>query len=271
METNLIEESSEFIIEEPSELTNFNRPSILIVDDEKRLLKSLARLLEDSFLVHTASGGKEGLSILEKEAISLALLDINMPGMTGVDMLRQIREETKDIKVIMMTGRRDYDSAIKCADLNVQGFIEKPFDVDTLAERMQMLIGGNCRPLLSEILGDNAEEILLASSSMTKTAIEYIEKNFNLNISREKIAAHLEISPAYLSTLFHRECGIHLKRFINRYKMTYCRKKLERNPYTNIKDLALSVAVRDVNHFGKLFKKETGMTPLKFKDSLIND
>ena len=258
-------------IEETFDQDNFIRPSILIVDDEKRLLKSLARLLEDSFQVHTASGGEEGLFILEKEAISLALLDINMPGMTGVDMLQQIRQETEDLKVIMMTGRRDYDAAIRCADLNVQGFIEKPFDVDVLAERMQRLIGGNCTPLLSEILGDDCEEIITAASATTMATIEYIEKNFHLNVSREKIAAYLEISPAYLSTLFHKDCHIHLKRFINRYKMIYCKKKFENNPYANVKELAVSVAVPDVNHFGKLFKKETGMTPLKFKESVIRD
>lgn len=263
METN--------VMGEPMEQVNLTRPSILIVDDEKRLLKSLSRLLEDSFQVHTASDGAEGLSILEKEAISLALLDINMPGMTGVDMLQQIRREMNDLKVIMMTGRRDYESVVKCADLNVQGFIEKPFDVDTLAERMQQLIGGNCTPLLSEILGDHCEEILASASAATMTAIEYIENNFHYNITREKVARHLEISPAYLSTLFHRDCHIHLKRFINRYKMIYCKKKLENNPYANIKELGRSVSVPDVNHFSKLFKKETGMTPLKYKEYVIRD
>ncbi|MDH3973130.1 MAG: response regulator [Deltaproteobacteria bacterium] len=263
METN--------IMMEPMEDANMARPAILIVDDEKRLLKSLARLLEDSFQVHTASGVEEGLSILDREAISLALLDINMPGMTGVDMLKKIRQEMMDLKVIMMTGRRDYESVVKCADLNVQGFIEKPFDVDVLAERMQLLIGGNCTPLLSEILGDDCEELLSSLSATTRAAIEYIEKSFHLNINREKIAAYLEISPAYLSTLFHKDCHIHLKRFINRYKMIYCKKKLENNPYANVKELARSIGVSDVNHFGKLFKKETGMTPLKFKDFIIRD
>ncbi len=67
------------------------RPSILIVDDDRSLLESYTVLLEDEFLVHTVETGEEALRLLQRENINVILLDIRLPGMDGMEVLRRAK------------------------------------------------------------------------------------------------------------------------------------------------------------------------------------
>lgn len=82
------------------------------------------------------------------------------------------------------------------------------------------------------------------------------------------MAAHLDITPAYLGRLFQKECGIGLKEYIERCKVEKSREQFANSPHVSIKKVAASVGISNVNHFCKLFKKYTGLTPSRFrKDS----
>ncbi|MDD5330905.1 MAG: response regulator, partial [Sulfuricella sp.] len=73
-----------------------NLPTVLVVDDEVRSQESLRRTLEEEFEVYTASGADEALALLEHEWVDVILCDQRMPGTSGVDFLRQVRERWPD-------------------------------------------------------------------------------------------------------------------------------------------------------------------------------
>jgi DNA-binding response OmpR family regulator len=86
------------------------RKTILIIDDERGMLESLGELFIDSFDVLKAKDGKEGLSLLGSLRIDIVLLDLRLPGMDGVEVLKSIRELSKTVPVIVMTAHSTIES-----------------------------------------------------------------------------------------------------------------------------------------------------------------
>ena len=106
-------------------------PSILIVDDEPSILQSLSGLLADEgFEIKTASNGYEGLKIIEEGSPDLVLLDIWMPGIDGIETLKEIRKSYANIPVIIITGHGTIETAVKATKLGAYDLIEKPLSID---------------------------------------------------------------------------------------------------------------------------------------------
>jgi two-component system nitrogen regulation response regulator NtrX len=108
-------------------------PSILIVDDEPSILQSLSGLLADEgFEVETATNGYEGLKIVEEKSPDLVLLDIWMPGIDGIETLKEIKKNYPTIPVIIITGHGTIETAVKATKLGAYDLIEKPLSIDNI-------------------------------------------------------------------------------------------------------------------------------------------
>ncbi len=106
-------------------------PSILIVDDEPTILRSLGGLLSDEgFEVLTASNGYEALKIIDVESPDLVLLDIWMPGIDGIETLKEIKKNNDFIQVVIITGHGTIETAVNATKLGAYDFIEKPLSID---------------------------------------------------------------------------------------------------------------------------------------------
>jgi two-component system nitrogen regulation response regulator NtrX len=106
-------------------------PSLLIVDDEPSILQSLGGLLSDEgFEVITAVNGYEALKIIDAESPDLVLLDIWMPGIDGIETLKEIKRENPNIQVIIITGHGTIETAVKATKLGAFDLIEKPLSID---------------------------------------------------------------------------------------------------------------------------------------------
>jgi two-component system nitrogen regulation response regulator NtrX len=108
-------------------------PSILIVDDEPSILKSLVGILSDEgFEVSTALNGYEALKIIDAESPDLVLLDIWMPGMDGIETLKQIKKDNPFIQVIIITGHGTIETAVQATKIGAFDLIEKPLSIDKI-------------------------------------------------------------------------------------------------------------------------------------------
>ena len=238
--------------------------SILIIDDEPRMLDSLSIILGGEYSVLGAESGEAGLQIIKNNPISLLLLDLRMPGMTGAEVLEKIRETDSHLKVLIMTGHRDWEYMTKCADLGIQGYIEKPFDSGELQDRLRTLLENLDCIFLQDLWGDEYGTKFSALSPIVKGVFQYVKLNHHRNIHREHVAAHLDINPDYLSRLFKQECNMQLTDYINRFKVYKSKDYMGKDHLFNIQKVASSVGFNDVNYFSRLFKKHTGMTPTEF-------
>ncbi len=106
-------------------------PSILIVDDEPAILQSLSGLMTDEgFEIITANNGYEALKTIDTESPDLVLLDIWMPGIDGIETLKEIKKQHGTLPVIMITGHGNVETAVKATKLGAFDFIGKPLDID---------------------------------------------------------------------------------------------------------------------------------------------
>jgi DNA-binding response OmpR family regulator len=109
--------------------------SVLIVDDEKNILLTLSQSLEALQLeTDTARSGEEALAKLKEREFGLILLDFRMPGMDGMEVLRQVREIRPDIHVIMITAYGTIELAVEAMKLGAVDFIQKPFSPEEIRE-----------------------------------------------------------------------------------------------------------------------------------------
>jgi two-component system nitrogen regulation response regulator NtrX len=106
-------------------------PSILIVDDEMSIIRSLGGLLTDEgYEVLSASNGYEALKIIDAESPDLVLLDIWMPGIDGLETLKEIKRTNPFVQVIIISGHGTIETAVKATKLGAFDFIEKPLSID---------------------------------------------------------------------------------------------------------------------------------------------
>jgi two-component system, NtrC family, nitrogen regulation response regulator NtrX len=106
-------------------------PTILVVDDEVSIVKSLGGLLTDEgFEVCAAYNGYEALKLMDTEAPDLILLDIWMPGLDGLETLKEIKVKYPHVQVIMITGHGSIETAVQATKYGAFDFIEKPLSID---------------------------------------------------------------------------------------------------------------------------------------------
>ncbi len=110
-----------------------SKGSILIVDDEKNILSTLSRALRvEDFEVDVAGNAGIALDKVQKTAYDLLLLDVMMPEIDGIEMLRRLREQGNDVPVIVMSGHGSIETAMEATRLGAHDFIEKPIATERL-------------------------------------------------------------------------------------------------------------------------------------------
>lgn len=106
---------------------------ILIVDDEKNIRESIAGILQDEgFSISTANDGKQAIAAVQDEKPDLVLLDIWMPGMDGIETLKQLKALHDDLQIVMMSGHATIETAVTATKLGAYDFIEKPLSLEKL-------------------------------------------------------------------------------------------------------------------------------------------
>jgi DNA-binding NtrC family response regulator len=103
--------------------------SILIVDDETGPRESLRMILKFMYDVHTAQNGREAINLISQKKVDLVTLDLYMPGLSGIDVLKEIKKLQPDIEVMIITGYGTLSNAKEAIRYGAGDFISKPFNV----------------------------------------------------------------------------------------------------------------------------------------------
>src|SRR5438552_12171091 len=122
--------------------TAFTRPLLMVVDDEPPVLKVIERLAgKAGFDVVTCASGSEALRALMRKPADLAMVDLRMPDVNGLELLRQIRTTAPSCAVILMTAYAAVDSAVEAIKLGAREYLTKPFDFDRLKQVLEDIRG----------------------------------------------------------------------------------------------------------------------------------
>jgi DNA-binding response OmpR family regulator len=116
-------------------------PAILIVDDEKNIRLTLASALEALKVpVDTASTGEEALQKLTEKSFNLMLLDLKLPGMDGLEVLRRVADKYPDLMVIMITAYGSIEVAVEAMRIGAVDFLQKPFDPNVMRDMVRRVL-----------------------------------------------------------------------------------------------------------------------------------
>jgi DNA-binding NtrC family response regulator len=115
--------------------------NVLIVDDEKNIRLTLSQVLEVlNIAADTAASGEEALQKLQEKPFQLMLLDLKLPGMDGLEVLRRLTDEYPDLMVIMITAYGTIESAVEAMRLGAVDFLQKPFDPKAVRDMVSRIL-----------------------------------------------------------------------------------------------------------------------------------
>jgi signal transduction histidine kinase len=148
---------------------------ILIVDDEADIAAILKLHLEDSgYVTAWAGNGQAALQMLKDGGFSLILMDVKMPGMNGVEVLRRISESGLDVAVIMMTAHGSEDLVVECMTSGAVDYISKPFSLDDTLQRVDRAVANRRMLLSKKRLEQEKEDFLYMLSHDLKNPITVV-------------------------------------------------------------------------------------------------
>ncbi|MEA2060129.1 MAG: sigma-54 dependent transcriptional regulator [Thermodesulfobacteriota bacterium] len=252
-----------------------NKFNLLFVDDEKAILSSLKRLfLEHNFRLYTALNGEDALFIMEQHEIHAALIDLKMPGMDGLSLLKKIKKLYPDIMVIMLTGHGSIKDAVKTIKTGAKDFIEKPFVAESLVARVEQLY--NIRQLKQENLTLKNEmgflfkyEKLIGDSSKTLELKKMISKTGPLDATI-LIQGETGSGKELVAKAIHQHSPRSDHGFVTVDCTTISETMLESELFGHVKGAHVQTrGLIRTAHKGTLFFDEIGELPVKMQAKLL--
>jgi two-component system response regulator YesN len=236
------------------------KKTILVIDDNTALDEAIEYFFQNDFDVRTAHSGTDGLYHLQSGGADLVILDMHLPDMSGLDILKNIRSKS-DLPVIVITGFGDKRIVLECWREKATHYLDKPFSLTDLEKIVTALLG----PTENVECAPGAPQRALPPLSLgIQQATEYILRNIRSRISVRDVASASGMDSAEFSVRFRRECGISFKKFVERSKSDLAKKMLS-DTSKSVKEIALDIGFKDPLSFSRYFKRLTNFSPSEFR------
>ena len=257
---------------------------LLIADDEKlereALAEMVARRFEHEVVLELAENGRKAADTAVLWGADLILMDIEMPGMSGLDAARAVLAQRPGCRVIFVTAYSLFQYAHEAVHLGACDYLLKPVDPDELeasirramrqveAERkLEELATAKALPEPQDAgaapAEDAADEDSPAAMVMAQVR-RYLEDNYMFDLSLDSVGEILHISPAYLSAQFKKYQKTNFLDCLTELRINAA-KKLLADPLRSTAEVASMVGYDDSSYFARAFKKRTGMTPTQYR------
>ncbi|MGE6631106.1 response regulator transcription factor [Bacillus sp. NPDC077027] len=153
---------------------------ILVVEDEKKIARVLSLELEyEGYDVTVKETGMEGLKALEEQVYDLVLLDVMMPELSGLEVLRRVRKTNTDTPIILITARDSVPDKVSGLDLGANDYITKPFDIEELLARIRAQLRLN----IGKKQEDENEELSLEDLTVNEKTREIVRAGQSLELT----------------------------------------------------------------------------------------
>jgi len=200
---------------------------VLVVEDEQALQESLTRQLrEQGFTVDAASDGEEGLYFAREFPTDLAIVDLGLPRLSGLELIAKIREEGKLYPILVLTARDRWQDKVEALQAGADDYVVKPFHMEEIFARVNALLrrsGGWADPVLRcgpIALDTRSQEVTLDSRSVDLTGYEYKVIEY-LMLRAGEVVSKAELTDRLYEQDFDRDSNV-IEVFVGRL-----RKKLD--------------------------------------------
>ncbi|WP_349667190.1 response regulator [Lacrimispora sp.] len=258
---------------------------ILLADDEQiermALARRLTRHFGDSIKISEAVDGAEAVAVFKREKCQIAILDIAMPELDGVEAAEQIRHLSRDCVIIFLTAYDEFSYAKRAIVIRALDYLLKPCEEEELLAVMEEAMrqadhqdngkyGPDKENDSSEFSETDSQFLEPADgdpkSEVAARILEFIKNNYMKEISMQDAARMLHYSDAYFCKLFKQCFDQNFTTYLTKIRINEA-KKLLMNKTASVKDVSMQVGYFDSNYFAKVFRRLTGLLPSEFRDS----
>ena len=233
--------------------------NLLIADDENLELKVLEKTVKKYFVdeleIFASSNGRKASQICDEVKPDIALLDIEMPGMNGIELAKYIKEKYAECIIIFITAYDRFDYAIEAMHIKAFDYLLKPWKEERLCELINTAIE-NVRSM------QKTDGIVHSQKDIIK---DYIDRNYKKDISAKDVAGILGYSDVYFSKVFKQLFDDNFINYLTKIRIDRA-KLLLKDISFNIKEVGKSVGYADSNYFTKVFKRSIGMSPSEYRN-----
>lgn len=232
--------------------------NLLIADDENLELKVLEKTVKKYFVdeleIFASSNGRKASQICDEVKPDIALLDIEMPRMNGIELAKYIKEKYAECIIIFITAYDRFDYAIEAMHIKAFDYLLKPWKEERLCELINTAIE-NVRSM------QKTDSIVHSQKDVIK---DYIDRNYKKDISAKDVAGILGYSDVYFSKVFKQLFDDNFINYLTKIRIDRA-KLLLKDVSFNIKEVGKSVGYADSNYFTKVFKRSIGMSPSEYR------
>jgi YesN/AraC family two-component response regulator len=249
------------------------RFSFVIAEDEEKMRDYMARKiaeLDPRFeCAGTAADGEEAVELVECRMPDLLITDIKMPVLGGLELVERIRRTNPDLRIVIVSGYSEFEYARRAIELGVDEYVLKPVDVESLREtlrRVRIRLEASVGQVEAEFGLDGVQA---GEADLVKAIGVYLQENYRQSYSLERLADAFGCKSAYLLRLYRKLTGSTPTQDLIRLRIEKAKRLLVGHPHLEVKQVAAAVGYEDPLYFSRLFKRETGLNPSAFKDSII--
>ena len=244
--------------------------NIILVDDEEWSLnvsKKLFHWEEYGFnILLSTTDQQEALECLDMHKVDVILLDMCMPGLSGEEMMAEIRKRSQKIKIVILSGYSYFSYAQKAIDFNVFAYLLKPLSEKKAQEtiiRLKESLDGENKSVSKKIVKKSRIENLKFDK-----LIRYIDTHYNEKLYLNELVEKFDINMTYCCALFIKHFDMGFNEYVTTIKMNKAAELLI-NTDKEIDEIAEYLNYEYV-YFGKLFKKYFNKTPRQYRIDFIN-
>ncbi len=250
---------------------------ILVAEDEsierKVLCSHLRKNLADRCEVLEAKNGREALAIYEERHPQVAILDIEMPGMSGLEVARKIRQSGNACMILFLTAFDKFSYAREAITLRALDYLLKPYDERELILSVEEALylydhrkeDNQTQVLTGELTAPREEDHATLRMSQVRENIDaYIRKNYATELSMQDVARAMNYSDAYFCKLFKQCFKVNFSAYLNEYRIEKAKAMLQ-STRMNVREISVACGYSDANYFARVFKRITGMTPSEYR------
>ena len=254
---------------------------LLVAEDEmierKVLCRTLQKYLGDLILLCEARNGREAWEIFQRENPQVAVLDIEMPVMTGLEVARKIRESGKPCGILFLTGYDKFAYARQAISVRALDYLLKPYNEQELVFAVedairQMAVQPLPRPAPAPTdLPLHREEDEDARMALIRAEMyAFVEAHYQEDISMQDAATALRYSDAYFCKLFKQCFKVNFSAYLNQFRVDRARQMIQ-DSRLSLKEVSTACGYTDSNYFTRVFKRLTGQTPTEYRNALTQE
>lgn len=228
--------------------------NILLVDDEPFMLEQLEFLIKPMCPlseIYTALDSSQVQQLLKKVKFHLAFIDIQLPGKSGLQIAKELKEQDQNTIIIILTAYQDFNYAKDAIKIGVSQYLTKPLIEKELLEVIDTYVKDSKHFKYTKLIME---------------VLNIVHEKYPDKLNLTQVAKMVHVNPSYLSRKFSEEVGLPFSDYLNDYRLEMAKNLLLTYKDFSVSEIAMRTGFNSLHYFSTLFRKKVNMTPKQYRE-----